>query len=266
VVPRDDVDLLATQLGHDRLNARAALTHRGAHRVQPVLAAGDRHLRAATGLPRDRLDLDRAGMNLRYLELKEAAQEALVRAADVDLRPAGGPADLEHVGLDVLADAVVLGRALLRGGEDRLDVLADVEDDRPRLYPVDRARDHLPLAAGELVEDDVPLRLPQTLQHDLLRRLGVDAPERLLVQLRGLYEIAECGAALVRPGVLEADLRSRVLDHAHHASGPEDADLAAVRVDPDVDVLVAAHPPICGLDCFLDGADQLLARDLLLRV
>ena len=61
---------------------------------------------------------------------KRPAQEALVGPADVDLRPARGPPNLEHVRLDVLADAVVLDGRLLGGGEDRLDVLADVEDDR----------------------------------------------------------------------------------------------------------------------------------------
>ena len=38
VAPRDDVDLLARQLGHDRLDARAALADRGTDRVEPVLA------------------------------------------------------------------------------------------------------------------------------------------------------------------------------------------------------------------------------------
>ena len=100
----------------------------------------DGDLRAAAGLAGDGLDLDRAAVDLRDLELEQAAQEALVRAAHEDLRARGGAADLEHERLDVLADAVVLERALLGRGEDRLDVLADVEDDRPRLDAVDGAR------------------------------------------------------------------------------------------------------------------------------
>ena len=47
VAPRDDVDLLAGQLGDDGLDARAALADRRADRVEPVLARGDRDLRAA---------------------------------------------------------------------------------------------------------------------------------------------------------------------------------------------------------------------------
>ena len=67
-------------------------------------------------------------------------QEALVRPADEDLRALGGAADLEDERLDVLTDAVVLEGALLGGREDRLHALADVEDDRARLDPIDRAR------------------------------------------------------------------------------------------------------------------------------
>ena len=99
--------------------------------------------------------------------------------------------DLEHEGLDVLADAVVLERGLLGRGQDRLDVLADVEDDRARLDPVDRAGDELALAAGELVEDHVALDLAEALEDDLLGGLGADPAEHVAVELLGLDEVAE---------------------------------------------------------------------------
>ena len=83
---------------------------------RPSWRERDGDLGAAAGLARDGLDLDRAGVDLGHLELEQAAQEVLVRAADEDLRPARGAPDLEHVRLDVLADAVVLERALLAGG------------------------------------------------------------------------------------------------------------------------------------------------------
>ena len=88
VAPRDDVDLLAGQLGDDRLDARAALADGRADRVEPVLARGDRDLRAAAGLAGDRLDLDRAAVDLGDLELEQALEEALVGPADEDLRAA----------------------------------------------------------------------------------------------------------------------------------------------------------------------------------
>ena len=88
VAPRDDVDLLAGQLRDDGLDARAALADGRADRVEPLLARRDRDLRAAARLAGDRLDLDRPAVDLGDLELEQALQEALVRAADEDLRAA----------------------------------------------------------------------------------------------------------------------------------------------------------------------------------
>ena len=132
VGPRDDVDLLAAQLGHHGLHATAALADRRADRVQALLAAGHGDLAAAAGLTGDGPDLDRAAVDLRHLELEQAAQEALVGAADVDLGALGGAAHLQHVGLHVLADAVVLHGRLLGRGQDGVHALglaAHVEDD-----------------------------------------------------------------------------------------------------------------------------------------
>ena len=114
VAPRDDVDLLAGQLGDDGLDARAALADGRPDRVEAVLARRDGDLGAAAGLAGDRLDLDRAVVDLRDLELEQALEEALVGAADEDLRALGRATDLEHERLDVLADAVVLERATAR--------------------------------------------------------------------------------------------------------------------------------------------------------
>ena len=199
VAPRDDVDLLAAELGDDGLDPRAALADGRADRVEAFLAAADGDLGAAARLAGDGLDLDRAGVDLRHLELEQAAQEALVAPADEDLGPLRGAPDLEHVRLDVLADAIVLDRRLLGRREDRLDALADVQDDRPRLDPVHLAGDHLALAAGELVEDHVALGLTQALQDDLLGGLGVDASEVARIELLDLHEIAHVGVGLAGP-------------------------------------------------------------------
>src|SRR4029077_17058932 len=51
-----------------------------------------------------------------------------------------------------------------------------------------------------------------------------------------------------------------------HAAGAEDADAAALGIDPDVDVLVATDAPVCGLDGLFDRSNELFAGDLLLRV
>ena len=98
-----------------------------------------------------------------------------------------------------MLDGRLLGRR-----EDRLDVVADVEDDRPRLDPVDRARDHLAFAARELVEDLVALDLADALQDDLLGGLGADPAEDVAVELLRLDELADLGVGLVGAGLLEA--------------------------------------------------------------
>ena len=205
VVPGDHVDLLAGELGHDGLDPGPALADGRPDRVEALLAARDGDLRARAGLAGDRLDLDGPAVDLGDLELEEPAEEALVGAADEDLRPAQAAPDLEDVGLDVLADAVVLERRLLGRGEDRLGpgdpaLAGQVEDDRPRLDPVDGPGDDLALAARELVEDDVALGLAEPLEDDLLGRLGVDPAERLGVELLGLDEIAELGVRVVARG------------------------------------------------------------------
>ena len=66
--------------------------------------------------------------------------------------------------------------------------------------------------------------------------------------------------------VLDGDLGQLVLDLLDDETGAEDADATGVGVDPDVDVLVAGDAAIRRLDAVLDGPDQLLTGDLLLRV
>ena len=266
VVPRDDVDLLAAQLRDDGLDPCAALAHRGADRIEPFLARRDGDLRSAARFAGDGLDLDRAVVDLRDLELEQPLEEALVRPRHEDLRTLRGATDLEHVGLDVLADPVVLDGRLLGRGEDRLDVLADVEDDRPRLDAVDRARDELALAVGELVEDDVPLGLAEALQDHLLGGLRADPAEDVPVELLDLDEVADGRVRLVCARLLDGELGQRVLDHRHNRPGPKDPDLAGLGIDPDVDVLIARDPPVGGLDGLLDGPDELLAGNLLFGV
>ena len=92
----------------------------------------------------------------------------------------------------------MLERRLLGRGQDRLGpgdpaLAGQVEDDRPRLDPVDGAGDQLALATGELVVGDVALGLAQALEDDLLGRLGVDPSERLGIDLLGRDEVAELG-------------------------------------------------------------------------
>ena len=74
------------------------------------------------------------------------------------------------------------------------------------------------------------------------------------------------GVGLEGARLVERELDERVLDLLDRGPRAEDADLAGVGVDPDVDVLVAGDAAIGGLDAVLHRVDQLLARDLLLGV
>ena len=65
--------------------------------------------------------------------------------------------------------------------------------------------------------------------------------------------------------VRDGHLRGRVLDLLDDEAGPEDAHLAGLGIDADVDVLVAGRAPVGRLDRLFDGPDQLLPRDALSR-
>ena len=205
-------------------------------------------------------------MDLGHLELEQAAQKALVGTADEDLRTTHRAPDLEHERLDVLADAIVLERALLGRRQDRFRVLADVEDDRARFDPVDGPGDQLALPARELVEDLVAFDLADALQHDLLGGLGTDAPEDVAIELLGLDHITRLGVRVELAGVLDGDLGQFVLDLFDDQAGAVDADAAGLGIDLHMDVLVPSHATIRGLDPVLHRPDELFARDLLLRV
>ena len=88
----------------------------------------------------------------------------------------------------------------------------------------------------------VALGLAQALEDDLLGGLGADPAEDVAVQLLGLDEVAELGVGLDGAGLVDGELGQRVLDLVDDAARAEDADLAGLGVDPDVDVLVAGRP------------------------
>ena len=205
-------------------------------------------------------------MDLRDLELEETAQEALVGPADQDLRAPDGAPDFQHEGLHVLADAVVLERALLGRAQHGLDVLAEVQDQPARLDPVDRAVDELALTTRELVEDLVALDLADALEDDLLGGLGADPAEHVAVQLLRLDHVAEGGVRIMLTSVLHGDIGQLVADLLDDAARAKDPDLPGLGVDPNVDVLIAGDPAIGRLDAVLHRTDELLTGDLLLRV
>ena len=124
-----------------------------------------------------------------------------------------------------------------------------------------------PSRLRELVEDLVALDLADALEDDLLGGLGADAAEDVAVELLGLDQVADLGVGL---DALTASSTVISVSSSSISSTTRRARKTRMRpdlgVDPDVDVLVAGHAPIRRLDAVLDGPDQLLTRDLLLRV
>src|SRR5207253_2669680 len=112
-VPRDDVDLLAAELGHDHAHARAARADAGADRVDALGVRLDRDLRAVPRLACDAADVDEAVGDLRHLELEQRLDQLGIATGQDHLRALRAAADLRDDGLDARALLVPLAVDLL---------------------------------------------------------------------------------------------------------------------------------------------------------
>ncbi len=116
--------------------------------------------------------------------------------------------------------------------------------------------DDLPFAVLEVIIDDVPLRLPQSLHDHLLGRLCRDTPEAISVHLDtdGVTEF-ELGIELL--GLLDGYLEILGLYLLHHLLEFEDLDLSELLVEGDLEVVVRPHLFAGGgLDRLLQGVNQ----------
>src|SRR6185369_11777231 len=113
VVPRDDVDLLAAQLGNDNAHARPTRADARADRVDALRVRLHRDLRAVAGLARDAADLDEAVRDLRHLELEQRLDQLGIATRQDHLRALRAGTDLGDHGLDARALLVALAVDLL---------------------------------------------------------------------------------------------------------------------------------------------------------
>ena len=114
------------------VDALPARPHACPDRVHFLVRGEHRYFRAAPGLAGNRLDLYRAVVNLRHLQLKQTPHKSGVRAGNQNLRPPRGAADAHHVDLDHHALGQLLAGNLLPGGQDGVGGLgtrADVQGD-----------------------------------------------------------------------------------------------------------------------------------------
>ncbi len=176
LVPANDVDLFAIQLVDDVLDPAAADTDAGAHAVDLVVDRLDRDLGPVAGVAGEGLDLDDPLLDLGDLELEEVPEDVRVSAREDDPDALPDLLHLEDEALHALARVVGLARDLLAPGNDPL-ALAQVHDHVRALVALDRAVHERADLLDVLVEDDVPLRLADLLDHDLLGGEGRDAAE-----------------------------------------------------------------------------------------
>src|SRR5436190_2535730 len=178
-VPRDDVDLLAAQLGDDHPDARAARADARADRVDALGVRLDRDLRAVAGLAGDAADHDEPVRDLGHLELEERLDQLRVAAGEDHLRALRARADLGDDGLDARALLVALAVDLLGARQQRLD-LAEVDEHVVTVAGLlDNAGDDLADAVDVLVVHHPALLLADPLEDHLLGRLRRDASEAL---------------------------------------------------------------------------------------
>ena len=120
---------------------------------------------------------------------------------------------------------------LLRCWQERLG-LPQVDDDVTPFHAQHFTRDDIALATGVLFEDDFPFRLPQPLQHHLLRSLrgdassapGCDLSIEDILQLRIRFQLLR---------LLNRQFRLGVGYLGHHRLARKDSGVARLRVDLD---------------------------------
>ena len=176
-VPRDDVDLLAAELRDDHAHAGATRADARADRVDTLHVRFDGDLRPVARLARHAADLDQAVGDLGHLELEERPDQLGIAPREDDLRPLRPRANLGDDGLDAAPLLVALAVHLFGARKERLDATEVDEHVVTVARLLDDAGHDLALAVDVLLVHDRPLRLPDPLLDDLLRRLRGDAAE-----------------------------------------------------------------------------------------
>src|SRR6185312_7142267 len=167
-VPRDDVDLLAAELGDDHTDARPSRADTGAHGIDSLDVRFDGDLRAVAGLAGDAANLDEAVGDLRDLELEERLDQLGIAPRQDHLRALRPGTDLGDDRLDAAALLVALAVHLFGAREESLD-LAEVDQHVVAVAGLlDDSRHYLGHAVDVLVVHHLALGLANALQDDLL--------------------------------------------------------------------------------------------------
>src|SRR3954453_7285676 len=158
--PRDDVDLLALQLVDDGLYARTTHADPGTDGIAGGIARNPRDFRARARIPRHRLDLDDAVIDLRHFLREQFAHELRMGAREKDLRPTRLTAHVIDEGADAVAVTKGFARQHLIAAHDRL-AAAEVDDHVAVFDPLDDAVDDIADAVLVFLILAVAARLPR---------------------------------------------------------------------------------------------------------
>jgi hypothetical protein len=192
LAPGDDVDLLALQFLHHRLDAAALHADAGADRVDAGIAADHADLGAAARIAGGGLDLDDAVVDFGHFLREQLLHEFGVRAAEEDLRAAVLAFHLEDQRAHALAHAGGFARDLLVAADHALGA-AEIDDDMAEFDRLDHAGDDFAGAVLEFLVLALALGIADLLEDHLLGRLRIDAAQ-IDRRQRIDDEIAQLGA------------------------------------------------------------------------
>ena len=178
IVPANDVDSFAAQLVDNILDPVAAHADAGAHTVDPLIAAADRHLGSVAGLAAHRADFDHTVDDLGNLLLEQPLHQLGSGAAEYHFHAAAALADLVHGGSHPLVDVVGFAGDLFATGQDCFDV-GKRHRCRTAFVALHHAADHLADQLGIFVVQGVSFRLADFLDHHLFGGLSADSTDRL---------------------------------------------------------------------------------------
>ena len=261
--PGDDVDLLAAQLLHHRLDAAAAHADAGADRVDAAVLGDHRDLGAAARVAGAGLDLDDAVVDLRHFLLEQLLHEARMGAREEDLRPAHLVADIVEKGADAILGAEQLARDQIVAADDRLGP-AEVDQHVAVLDALDLADHDLADPILELVVLALALGLADALDDHLLGALRGD-PAEIDRRQRVQDMVADLGRRIAHLRILEPDLAGVVLDRIGDLELAIEPVLAGAAVDLGDDlVLGTIFPARRRLVGLLHGLQHLVGGDTLL--
>ena len=241
VGPGNDVDPLALQLVHDRLDPGSPHPDARPHGVDAALVGKDRDLGPRSGVSRHAADFDQAVVDFRDFHPEQFDHEFRRDPGQENLRPALLAPHIGYIGAQALAVAVALSPDFLVAPEHGL-ASREVEHDVPELFPLHGAYDDRADSILEFLVLALALGVAHLLQNHLLGGLGGDAPH---LKRRKLVDelVADFGIRLLGCRILPGDFLKLVLDFIDDLPNARQREVAraAVKVRTDVEFRSVTH-------------------------